>query len=323
MTNLRDRVKSQTQTGGRQQQGDAPPKTAVDRKVLTVRTQFAQMRDEFDAALPRHLPVDRFLRMANTCVRKTPALLDCDMPSLLGAMLEAARVGLEPGTKQAAIVPFGKQATFIAQWQGLVELMYRSGEVGAVIADYIYEDESWEYSVGDGGTFRHRPDLLNRNNDRKILLAYAFAEMRGGARSKVIFLNRDEAEEIRDEFSKNYQRAERNRRDNPAEFEAKPWMGRYSSTWHTHFDPMWRKSCVRRLADWVPNSPELRYLMSREDEAGEMPPSERVIPGSVIDIEAGQATAEQDPDADAAAEAGVAWDEPRKPGSGLPENGGV
>ncbi|MEU1736503.1 recombinase RecT [Streptosporangium sp. NPDC020145] len=264
-TNLRGRV-AQRATGNRQ----ANKELVVKAKVRDVRQLFEKMKPQFEMALPRHVTVDRFLRVALTAVQKTPKLLDCTPESLLAALLESARLGLEPGTKQAAIVPYGKQATFIAQWQGLVELMYRSGQVTNVTAEFIHENDEWSYRIGDGGGFWHEPDLLAPAEERgPILLVYAYAEIKGGGRSKIVTLNRWQAVEIRDRYSKAYALAEQHRREDPEDFALNPAKGWFNSTWHTEFDAMWRKSAVRRLADWVPQSPELVELLSRENEAGE------------------------------------------------------
>lgn len=277
MSTLRGRVADRAQGGQRQNSKEL----ATKRKVATVRQLFQQMKPQFEMALPRHVGVDRFMRMALTAVQKTPKLLDCTQESLLAALLESARLGLEPGTKQAAIVPYSKTATFIAQWQGLVELMYRSGQVASVTAEFIHEADEWDYKIGDGGTFWHRPDLLAADRG-PIVLVYAFAEIKGGGRSKIVTLNRRQAEEIRDQYSKAYALAERHRREEPEEFAANPDKGWFNSTWHTEPDAMWRKSAVRRLADWVPQSPELVELLQRENEAGESELPEVDWEGEVI-----------------------------------------
>ncbi|WP_084963309.1 recombinase RecT [Thermoactinospora rubra] len=288
---LKDRVAQRAtgQTGGQ----------AVElrrQKVATARQLFQQMKPQFAAALPKHVGVDRFLRMALTCVQKNEKLLDCTQESILAALLESARLGLEPGTKQAAIVPMGREATFIAQWQGLVELMYRSGQVTSVVAEFIHENDPWEYKIGDGGGFWHRPNLLASPEERgPIVLVYAFAEIKGGGRSKIVTLNRQQAIEIRDKYSKNYARAEAN--------------GKRNSTWHTEFDAMWRKSAVRRLADWVPQSPELRELLQRENEAGESELPE-------VDFVEGEVLSDSDEAVDESPSAGDDWPQATKPGEG-------
>ncbi|NJP27073.1 hypothetical protein FLW53_23310 [Microbispora sp. SCL1-1] len=271
MTNdLRGRVAERRNGGrGQRQTGKASKELAIKAKTANARALMQQMKPQFAMALPKHIGVDRFLRMALTCMQKSPKLLDCDPSSVLAALMESARLGLEPGTKQAAIVPMGDKATFIAQWQGLVELMYRSGQVASVTAEFIHENDEWDYSIGDGGGFRHKPNLLGDRG--KPVLVYAFATMKSGARSKIVFLTREDAEKIRDERSKNYAFAESN--------------GKRNSTWHTDFDAMWRKSAVRRLADWVPSSPELRDLIGRENEAGEIDLADVVLPEDIVDGE--------------------------------------
>lgn len=305
---IKDRV-AQRATGQR-----TSKEVVQKQKVATARQLFQQMKPQFAMALPKHVSVDRFLRMALTCVQKTPKLLDCTPESMLAAMLEAARLGLEPGTKQAAIVPMGKDATFIAQWQGLVELMYRSGRVSSVTAEFVREADSWDYKIGDDGTFWHRPDLLSANRG-PIVLVYAFAEIKGGGRSKIVTLNHAEAEEIRDKYSKAYALAERNRRSEPDEFARQPDKGWFNSTWHTEFDAMWRKSAVRRLADWVPQSPELVELLQRENEAGE---SE--LPAFDFEGEVVSETEETPPSDESAPEQPTdkpaSWPETVKPGEG-------
>lgn len=240
---------------------------AVRERVRTARHLLAHMRPQFEMALPRHIGVDRFLRTAFTCVQQNPKLLECTQESLLAALLEAARLGLEPGTRQAAIVPYKQQATLVVQWQGLVELMYRSGQVVSVTAEFIHEGDEWDYRIGDGGTFWHRPNLLGERG--KPVLCYAYAELKGGGRSKIVTLTRREAEEIRDRFSRAYHLAEQHRREDPDGFQRNPDSPWFTSPWHTDFEAMWRKSTVRRLADWVPQSPELAELLSRDGLAGD------------------------------------------------------
>lgn len=309
MSTIKDRV-AQRATGRR------PRSAELQRqRVATVRHLFTQMKPQFQMALPKHVGVDRFLRMALTCVQKNPQLLNCTQESLLAALLEAARLGLEPGTRQAAIVPYKQQATLVVQWQGLVELMYRSGRITSVVAEFIHEGDEWEYRIGDGGGFWHRPNLLAADRGEPVL-CYAFAEMKGGGRSKIVVLTRRDAEEIRDKYSKAYAQAEQHRREDPDGFARHPDSAWFTSVWHSDFNAMWRKSAVRRLADWVPQSPELLELLQQENPAGEAEPLEvDLVDGEVVaDVEepetAPETPAEPQPPADAD------WPPVTKPGGG-------
>jgi len=235
------------------------PGTAVDvvkEKTATMRHVLDSMSGEFAKALPSHIPPALFIRTTLTCVQKSPLLLDCTAESFLGALMSCATLGLMPGTKEAALVPFGKTCTLIPQWQGMVKMMYNSGQVESVIAEFICEKDEWAYvpSMRQPGDFFHRP---SQDEDRgPVIRAYAFAWLLNGGRSRVSILTRTQAEEIRDRFSRNYARAEQN--------------GKRNSTWHTDFDAMWRKSAIRRIWDYVPSSAEMHAFNSMADEDGEI-----------------------------------------------------
>ena len=235
------------------------PGTGVDvakQKTATMRHVLDSMSGEFAKALPAHIPPALFIRTALTCVQKNPALLDCTAESFLGALMSCATLGLMPGTKEAALVPFGKTCTLIPQWQGMVKMMYNSGQVESVVAEFICEKDEWSYvpSLRQPADFFHRP---SQDEDRgPVIRAYAFAWLLNGGRSRVSILTKSQAVDIRNRFSKNYARAEQN--------------GRKNSTWHTDFDAMWRKSAIRRIWDYVPSSAEMHAFNSMSDDDGEI-----------------------------------------------------
>lgn len=73
----------------------------------TVRDYLQRMMPEIQRALPKHLSADRLTRIAMTTIRQTPALLECNVQSLLGAVMQAAQLGLEPNILgQCYIIPF-------------------------------------------------------------------------------------------------------------------------------------------------------------------------------------------------------------------------
>ena len=56
-----------------------------------------QIKQQMALALPRHVTADRLARIALTEVRKVPKLAQCDQTSFLGAIMQCAALGLEPG----------------------------------------------------------------------------------------------------------------------------------------------------------------------------------------------------------------------------------
>ncbi|MEH0402937.1 RecT family recombinase [[Kitasatospora] papulosa] len=177
--------------------------------------------------------------------------------SMLQSLLTCARFGLIPDGRQAAISVESRQAVFIPMYQGYIDLMYRSGRVDSVRVGLVHQADEWSYepSAPSPDDFKHKARVELSKEDRGPgVLAYAFCWLAGGARSQVIVLSREDAEEIRDEHSTAYQRAEES--------------GKRDSFWHLRFDHMWAKSAIRRLAPLVPTSAELRALVAVED-AGE------------------------------------------------------
>ncbi len=252
------------------QKADTSPAPGVE-VDLAANDQMLRWLNErksyFAAALPRHINEGQFIQAALAAIYKTPALQKCKPETLMMALMSCAKFGLDPDGVHAAIVPYGDQAQFVPMYMGYIELMYRSGMVESVVFDHIRDGDRWRYNLASRppDDFEHEPDLLNRHKGEPIL-AYAFAWMKGGARSQVMFLNRAEAEEIRDTRSKAYQRAELKRQTEPGRYAQHPDWGIYNSTWHTDFDAMWLKSPVRRLAKRVPTSPEIRELLKVDDQ---------------------------------------------------------
>ncbi|UQA95728.1 recombinase RecT [Streptomyces halobius] len=210
--------------------------------------------EHFTKALPSHVDQGAFFAAVRAVL---PGLVRCTPASLLQALLTCARFGLVPDGRHAVIRREGKLAVFVPMYQGYVELMYRSGRVGSVHVGMIHAGDEWNYepTAPPPLDFTHKPALeLTREQRGKPILAYAFCWMTGGARSQVVILTRQDAEEIRDEYSQAYQRAK-------AE-------GREDTFWHTHFDDMWKKSALRRLHKVVPMSAELVQL-GKADDAGD------------------------------------------------------
>lgn len=235
-----------------------------------VRAMLDSMAGEFEAALPRFIPLEHFLRVALTGIKTTRGLAACSAQSLLAALLDCAQTGLMPCTNEAAIIPYGNTATFVPQYQGYVEIFHRTGKVERVELDWVRRCDKLVHVKGDDPCFQHYPDH-EKADDSEAYLAYAFLRYKDGGRSDISFLTRKQAERLRNAHSKGYQKAEKE--------------GKADSPWHTDFDDMWLKSVLRRLAKYVPKSPELTALLKKDtDSDGDLPGASPVVtlPGEVI-----------------------------------------
>ncbi|MEU8870511.1 recombinase RecT [Streptomyces javensis] len=225
-----------------------------DEATDSVLTWLRRYEGHFTEALPEHIDTSSFFAAVRAVL---PQLRGCTPASVLQSLLTCARFGLIPDSKEAAVVADGPLAVFIPTYRGYVELMYRSGRVDSVHVGMVHEHDEWSYEPTAPAPldFTHKPSPeLPKAERGEPVLAYAFCWLKGGARSQVVLLSREDAEEIRDEYSRAYRDAEES--------------GKRDSFWHTDFPAMWRKSALRRLEKVVPTSAEFRALVAADD-AGE------------------------------------------------------
>ncbi|MFD6128677.1 recombinase RecT [Streptomyces diastaticus] len=275
LTSLRDRVLANIQqapaTGGR----PAPAPSSVEGApapaapaTLEEAAEADPVQDAADAvmtwlgryeghitdALPAGVEPGPYLAAVR---RVLPELRSCNPASVLQAVLTGARFGLVPDGREAVITAEYGRAVFIPTYRGYIALMHRSGLVASVRVGMVHEHDEYavEPSAPSPLDFTHRVDpALSEEQRGRPLFAYAFAWFVNGSRSQVVTVNRERAEEIRDEHSRSYLEAE--------------VSGRRDSFWHTRFTDMWWKTAARQLEKVVPVSAEVRALVE-VDRAGE------------------------------------------------------
>jgi recombination protein RecT len=145
------------------------------------------------------MPVERLIRTVMVSLERLPALQECPQQSVLNSAMTAACLGLEVDgvTGQGFLIPFKDKGTpkaqFLVGYKGYNTMAARSGyTLGAAV---VREGDTFDYQIGTGGFVVHRPKLGNESG-RKILAAYAKAEMPG--RAPIIqVLSIDELEAVR------------------------------------------------------------------------------------------------------------------------------
>lgn len=198
--------------------------------------EIRRMRDEFERALPKNVDADTYVRNSITTVRKNKKLMEADPLSILGALMTAAQLGLQPGPLQHFhLIPFGKdevQAKLILGYQGVMDLVYRSAKVIKIQPRIVYEKDFFQIEYGSDEKIVHKPFL---GGDRGVATDYyASAQMSNGA-AAFDWMSRKQVEAHRDEFRMN------RRTDSP---------------WTKNFDAMALKTVVLKLAKYLPKSVE-------------------------------------------------------------------
>lgn len=134
-----------------------------------------QMKPQFQQMLPPDVSVDRFTRVVMTAIQKNPDLMgpDVDKRTLFLSCSEAAADGLLPDGKQGALVMYGKKV----QWQrmigGLRVIASRHGF--DLRAEEVYENDQFEYQMGDDPKIVHNPPQFGTDRG-KVIGAYAIAK---------------------------------------------------------------------------------------------------------------------------------------------------
>lgn len=84
-----------------------------------------KIKAQMALALPKHMTADRLARIATTEIRKVPKLASCDQASFLGAIMQCAQLGLEPGRSSWTRLPDTVRQTPESKWK-MGNRIYRS-----------------------------------------------------------------------------------------------------------------------------------------------------------------------------------------------------
>lgn len=225
---------------------------------------LGQARQDIELVMPSHMQkrVGAWIRTTQGLLRRDPKLMEAatnDVGQFMSVLLDAARLGLEPGTEQYYLVPRWNKAkrctevTGVRGYQGEIELMYRAGAVSSVIVEVVYDADKFQYRPGRDERPEHEIDW-DAEDRGKLRLAYAYAVMKDGATSKVVVLNKGHIAKAR---------AKSDSAD-------KSW-----SPWNTDEEAMWLKTAAHRLTKWVPTSAEYirEQLRAHAEVASEQRPA--------------------------------------------------
>ena len=221
----------------------------------------AQLVDRYAGSFARLLPShmredgggDQWVATVKACLLTNPKVAEAAANGpgeFLAALVQAARKGLEPGTKEFHLVPFRPKKSLppviqgIEGYQGIIERIYRAGAVSSVIVEVVYSGDQFTYRPGLDARPEHIVDWFG---DRGQLVgAYAYAIMRDGSTSKVVVIGKAEAARARAKSAS-------------AHSDYSPW--------NTDPAAMWAKTAARRLENWVPTSAEYRRQQLRDAQA--------------------------------------------------------
>jgi recombination protein RecT len=230
--------------------------------VAVIRQNLTAMAPEFKAALPAHVSVEKFSRVAMTAIQNNPALQNADRRSLFGAVVRLAQDGLLPDGREAALVLFGNKAQAMPMIAGVLKKIRQSGEVSKISAQVVYENDHFLVKYGFDEDVEHSPPALDKPRG-KAIGAYATAVLKDGSRLLEV-MSLEEIEQVR-----KVSRASQNG----------PWV-----QW---WGEMARKTVMRRLSKRLPMSTDLEDEVFSRD-ATMAPSDEAKADFTVIEGGAGE-----------------------------------
>lgn len=221
-------------------------------KVKTIRELLVRSKGQIAMAAPKHLDVDKLIRLAMTSIQKTPTLLDCSQTSLLASVMAASALGLEIGLMgQADLVPFKGVVQLIPGYRGLAKIARNSGEIADLYCRVVYSKDLFEWQEGTTPSIKHIPywpkdveTAKDSDFDRgRMIAVYSVCKFKDPQVSaSVDVMTKPDVDRIR---------AMSKQANGPA--------------WSNNYDEMARKTVFRRHSKWLPASVELAKAIELAD----------------------------------------------------------
>lgn len=238
-------------------------KTQQESKKPSLQGLIRAMEPEIKKALPSVITPERFTRMVFTALSSNKKLQACTPESFLGAMMQAAQLGVEPNTPigQAYLIPYGNQVQFQLGYKGLIDLAYRSGEVQSIQAHEVHENDTFEYELGLNPKLKHVPAMKDRG---PVILYYAVIKLKNGGEGFEV-MSQEDVDQFARAKSKTYK----------------------NGPWQTDFDEMAKKTVLKKVLKYAPLKSDFAKQV-KEDETIKSNISENMtdLPDETVTIDA-------------------------------------
>lgn len=242
--------------------------TVAEKKEKTIYDVIESGKAQFAAALPKHMSGDKFIRVAITCIRQNPKLAACSQPSLLGAFMTAAQLGLEPGVLgQCYLIPYGNECNFQLGYKGMIELLRRTGQLSDIYAYPVYSNDEFSIEYGLERTLKHVPAFSNPDGRGEVTGFYSVAILKDGTRA-FEYMTKNEVKEHEEKYRK----------------------GKFKNkVWDDNFVEMALKTVTKKMLKWLPISVEMIENLRKDNATFKMNEETKEITGSYNDDLFGEA----------------------------------
>lgn len=217
-------------------------------KAPTVEDILRARESEIARALGAGIDPAEFIQNAITTLRNNPQLLQADLPSLLGALYLAAQLKLRVGglAPQVHLTPRtikGKLMVVpIIDYRGYLHLAHNTGRFSKIEAIDLYEGDVFTPAANSERGRYFDITQASKANRGALVGVLGLAKLKGADDTIWVHLDREEIENDH----------------RPRNWESTPWK--------THETQMFRKTAIRELSKWIPNSTEMA-VAAADDQA--------------------------------------------------------
>ena len=205
---------------------------------------------ELAKALPSPKSVGRFM---SVCLAQLAdpkvggALSQCSSSSFFNCILKCARNDILPDGVNAFLVPYGNVCTLLISARGLCDWLKRHGVVRDVNGYVVYENDEFEMDMGV--VKRHTFDFRNTKREEESVMGVWCRAILPDGSAKDKWMGVSDIEKIRK-------------------------CAQSDNVWSKWYDQMAIKSCIKRLAKTLENTPALENFLAVDNE-GYAHPDER------------------------------------------------
>lgn len=205
----------------------------------------------FEDLFPSKENAKRFLDAVKMEVYKNKYLWSCKPASVYAAVKEAATLQLQPGLLgQAYLIPYKDMCQFQIGYKGYIDLARRSGDLVSLVAEAVYENDTFDCELGSNPNVKHVPYLGIEGRGDPVAY-YAIAQTRHPGsehiEQHIMLMTVAQITEHRDKFSQSVK-------------------SKRSSPWDASFDEMAKKTVIKRLMKYLPLSIDDQRSISIDEQ---------------------------------------------------------
>lgn len=262
----RDQKQGQQKNGEQGRQAAlATQETPQQQAYGELKKMLVADRMQLEILIPRKVRAEfspnRLIVVAMNAFIKMGCPTNVDLYSIRDAVIWAAQLGLEAGTDQAYLVPYGPKVQLIIGPRGLIDCAMRHPSVQVVQAGSIMRGDYFDYDLGDSGYIKIRKGdqrpTPQAERAAMVTHSYAYCKTVNGGCARMVLTRADI------DFRRSFSKASK-------------------GPWFDNFEGMARKSAIKAGApDW-PRDPLLSLALHEDDDGAYAPPA--TTPKEIIEM---------------------------------------